>query len=121
MFRINIVFKNLTLNRLSPSPRLRGEGRGEGRFFEFGKERLENPVEVLNDIVVPDTDHLITEDAQVTVALPVLRAFGVLTAVELDDQAPLAANEVDVVAIGGLLPDEFEAAELPAAYAHPQR
>jgi len=45
----------------------------------------------------------------------------VLTAVELDNQAPLAANEVDVVSINGLLADEFEAAELPTAKACPQR
>ena len=45
---------------LSPSPRLRGEGRGEGRFFEFGEECL-NPVDILNDIVVPDADHAIAE------------------------------------------------------------
>ena len=44
-----------------------------------------------------------------------------LTAVELDNQVPLAANEVDVVSIDGLLADEFEAAELPTAKACPQR
>src|SRR5689334_13310678 len=47
------------LQRLSPSPRLRGEGRGEGRSFEFRQERLEHPVQILNDIVVPDADHTI--------------------------------------------------------------
>jgi hypothetical protein len=38
-----------------------------------------------------------------------------LGAVEFDDQAPLAANEVDVVAIDGLLANKFKAAELPTA------
>ena len=38
-----------------------------------------------------------------------------LAAVEFDDQAPLAANEVEVVAIDQLLANEFEAAELPTA------
>ena len=47
--------------KLSPSPRLRGEGRGEGLFFEFGQQRLENPVQILNDIVIPDAHHAITE------------------------------------------------------------
>jgi hypothetical protein len=45
----------------------------------------------------------------------------VLTAVELDNQAPLAANEVDIVVIDGLLADKFAAAELPTAKACPQR
>ena len=109
----------LCAHRLSPSPRLRGEGRGEGLLFEFGKERLENPVQILNDIVVPDADHAITAGAEIAVALPVFLTSGVLAAVEFDNQAPLATNEVDVVAIDGLLADEFEAVELPAAKACP--
>ena len=44
-----------------------------------------------------------------------------MAAVEFDAQASLAANEVDVVAIDGLLADEFEAAELSTAKACPQR
>jgi hypothetical protein len=44
-----------------------------------------------------------------------------LAAVEFDDQAPLAANEVDLIAIDRLLANEFEAAELPTANACPQR
>ena len=47
----------------SPSPRLRGEGRGEGLFFEFGQERLENPFKIVNYILVPDVDHAVTEGA----------------------------------------------------------
>src|SRR5271157_2875869 len=47
----------------SPSPRLRGEGWGEGPFLEFGQQRLENSVQISNHIVVPDADHAITEGA----------------------------------------------------------
>jgi hypothetical protein len=100
---------------------LRGEGRGEGLFFKLGQEGLENTVEILNDIVVPDADYAITEGAEVAVALVVFLTSEMLAAVEFDDQASLAANEVDVVAIDGLLADEFEAAELPATNACPQR
>jgi len=46
----DILAHTRDLHRLSPSPRLRGEGRGEGLFFEFGQKRLENPVQILNDI-----------------------------------------------------------------------
>jgi len=45
----------------------------------------------------------------------------VLASVELDNQAPLTANKVDIVSADRLLPDEFEAAELPAAKACSQR
>jgi hypothetical protein len=44
-----------------------------------------------------------------------------LAAVELDNQMPVATNKVDIVLTDGFLADEFEAAELPAANACPQR
>ena len=105
----------------TPSPRLRGEGRGEGRFFEFRQEPLEDPVEILDDVVVPDADHVIPEGAERAVALLVYDAFCVLAAVELDYQAPVAADKVHVVPIDGLLADKFEATELSSANASPQR
>ena len=49
--------------RLSPSPRLRGEGRGEGLFFALGRECLKNSVHILSDFFAPDADHAITEGA----------------------------------------------------------
>jgi hypothetical protein len=45
----------------------------------------------------------------------------VFAAIELDNQTPLATNKVDVEPIYGLLAGEFEAAELAAAKARPQR
>ena len=80
-----ILDRVLGRSQLSPSPRLRGEGRGEGRFFEFGRKRLENPVQIFDDIVVPDADHPITEGAQRAVAIPVFAALRVLAPVELDN------------------------------------
>ena len=77
---------------LSPSHRLRGEGRGEGLFVEFGQEVLENPVEIFDDVGVPAADHAITEGAQRAVAMPAFEAFRVLAAVELDNQAPFTTN-----------------------------
>jgi hypothetical protein len=39
-------------------------GEGQVRaIFEFGQEGLENPVQILNDIVVPDADHAVTGSA----------------------------------------------------------
>jgi hypothetical protein len=42
---------------------LAGRGRGEGPIFEFGLERFENPIEVIDDIVVPEADHAIAKGA----------------------------------------------------------
>src|SRR5215472_459798 len=42
--------------------------------------------------------------------MPVFRAFRVLASVELDNQAPLTTDKVDVVAIDRLLSSKFEAA-----------
>ena len=106
--------------RLSPSPRLRREGRGEGRFFEFGHQCLESSFDVLDDIVVSDTDHAVTEGPQVAVAYPVFGTLRVLAAIEFDNQAPLATHKIDVVAADRLLADEFEATQLSAANACPQ-
>jgi hypothetical protein len=100
---------------------LRGEGWGEGRFFEFGQKRFEDPVQIFDDVVIPDADYAITEGAQPAVTLPVFAAFRVLAAVELDYQAPLAADKVHVAAIDGLLAAKFEATELSSANACPQR
>jgi hypothetical protein len=73
-------------------PGMRGEGRGEGGFFEFGQEPLENPVQIFDDIVVPGADHAITERAWRAVAMPAFAAFRVLAAIEHDNRAPLAAD-----------------------------
>ena len=53
--------------------------------------------------------------------MPVFPAFRVLAAVELDNQAPLATNEINVVAIDRLLASELEAAEPATPNACPQR
>jgi len=89
---------------------LAGRGRGEGLTFEAGQEGLENPGKIVDDIVVPDVDHAVAKGAQPTVALLVCSTLRVLATVEFDDQAPLAANEVDIVSIDGLLADELEPA-----------
>jgi len=43
-------------------PRVRGEGWGEGIFFELGQERFQNSLQISQDVVVLDTDHVITEN-----------------------------------------------------------
>ena len=73
---------------------------------------MEDSVQIFDDVVVPETDHPITERAKCAIAVPVVAAFRVLAAVEFDNQAPLPADKVHVIAIDRLLADKFEAAEL---------
>jgi hypothetical protein len=68
-------------------PALRAVPREGEAIFEFRQECLENPIEVVGDIAVPETEHAIAEAGQLAVAFLVLPAFRVLTALELDDQA----------------------------------
>ena len=82
---------------------------------------MENTIQILNNIIVPEADNTITESAQLAVALPVFGAFRVLAAVEFDNQTPLAANKIDVVSIDRFLADEFKATQLPASKVCPQR
>jgi hypothetical protein len=99
-----------------------GERAGvRGCFSSSDRSVWRNSVEILDNIVVPDADHAITEGVKCAIALLVLGAFCVLAAVELDNQAPLAANKVDVVSSDRLLADKFEGAQLPAAKACPRR
>ena len=80
-------------------------------FLQFGLEHLQYPVEVFQDFVVPYPDHAIAERVQLRVTLPVSRIIGMLTAIDLDDEAPFAADEIDVKWTDRFLADEFEAAE----------
>jgi len=82
---------------------------------------LEYPVQVLNDIIVPDANHAVTQGRKLPATLSVFPALRVLAAVEFDNEAPLAANKVDVVASDRLLAHEFETSELPVANTGPQR
>jgi hypothetical protein len=65
--------------------------------------------------MVPDADDTIAESGQVSVAPSICSAFSVLTAVDLDNQAPLTTKKVGVVCPDWFLPDEFKSIELPIA------
>ena len=82
---------------------------------------MENPVQMFDDIVVPGADHAITGGHIACGRDASLRGFRVLAAVELDNQAPLTTDKVDVVVFDRLLASEFEAAASATAKARPQR
>jgi hypothetical protein len=47
--------------------------------------------------------------------VPIQAAFGVLPAVNFDNQTPFATDEIGIITTDRLLPDKFETAELPIA------
>jgi hypothetical protein len=75
---------------------LRGEGRGEGLSLELGQQYFENSGDVVYHVIVPDADDAIAKSSQIGIALSICSAFGVLTAVDLDNDMPVTAREISV-------------------------
>jgi len=78
-------------------PSLEGRGSGWGAAEALGgsiHNRLKYTLGVFVQLVVPDTDDRPTFPAQELVTPPIMIRFGMLAAVELDDQLRLAAREV---------------------------
>ena len=76
---------------------------------------MENAVQALHNLIIPDPNHAIAEGRQIAIALPIRGAVGVLATVDLDNQPPLTTSKVGVVRPDWFLPDEFESIELPVA------
>src|SRR5262249_45181925 len=53
--------------RKAPSPRLRGEGWGEGLFPQLHRKHFEDALDVRDHIVVPNTDDPVTESGELGV------------------------------------------------------
>jgi len=81
-------------------------------FTKFRLEHLQYAVDIGEHIIVPDPDCAIAERAQRGIALPICGAIRMLPAVNLNDETPIAAEEVDVIGSNRLLADEFEAGKL---------
>jgi len=99
---------------------LRGEGRGEGLLLQLGHEELKHSIDVLGDFIVPDADHAIAKGAEITIAPLIRIALRVLTAIEFDNEAPFATNEIHIIGTNRLLAGELEPAELPIAKLAPK-
>ena len=80
---------------MTPSPRLRGEGRGEGLSPQLGQLHFENSVDVLDNVIVPDSNYAVAQCGQIRISSPIR----------------------DALAMGAdrLLADEFEPSNLPIA------
>ena len=65
-----------------------------------------NAVSIRQDIIVPKPQYLESLCVQISIALFVTDRVRMLTTVDLDDEPRLETNEIDDIAIDGLLPSE---------------
>jgi hypothetical protein len=89
-------------------------------IFEFRPQHLEHALDIAERIVVPNANCAVSEVAQHRVAFGVCNIVGMLAAIHFDDDAQLAANEVDEIRSDRLLPRELETPELPIAKMSPK-
>jgi hypothetical protein len=76
------------------------------------QDGLQNPVQILIDLVVPKSHDPIALGGKIRVPLLVVLAFCMLTAVEFYDQPALATDEVDDIRPDRLLTNELMSGEL---------
>jgi hypothetical protein len=101
--------------RFHPFPRLRGKV-GMGVRVSKGSENF--PKDVLSpskDIVVPESEHRIPFPAEPGIALGIRVIAAVLSAVDLDNQAPFEAGEVRDVGPYRMLSTKAASVQLAAA------
>ncbi len=80
-----------------------------GSSAQVGTEPLENAVQIVEDLVVPDADDRVSGGSKIGVTDPIPHAFRVLSAIDLDDQPCFLADEIDDV-----WADRHLSAELPS-------
>ena len=88
------------------------------------RDSTDNAVEVGDNVPVPDAHDLIAfggEPARATFVMGKSLRPGMLTAIDLDYQQPLQADEIDDEGSQRMLPAKFQAVELPAPQSPPQQ
>src|SRR5207237_1680590 len=74
----------------------------------------------IDDIVIPDPNDAVAEGCEVRVANSIGGVIGMLSAIDLDDQPLLAADEIDVITSDRLLASELEPAKPAIAQLQPK-
>jgi hypothetical protein len=88
---------------------------------EFGFQKFKDAIEAIQNLVVPDPNDPVSQRAQKGIPFAIRRIVGVLSAINLDDEAPIATNEIGVIWADRLLSHEFAAAELSISKPPPQQ
>jgi hypothetical protein len=85
-----------------------------GRFgTQSVSYRLQYPIHVAHDFIVPEPQDSIVVFEQPTVARLVQRIFSVLAAVDFEDQSFLAADKINNISTNRLLPNELVTVDRP--------
>ena len=108
---------------LTPSPRKRsdaGRGWGEGQphallLQQRFQDDRQHGVAIAQHVVVPEAHRPVGLARQERVACGILGTVRVLSAINLDDKALVAADEINNEGTNRLLADEFEPAQPPIA------
>jgi hypothetical protein len=89
---------------------------GEGlRGAQRRQNCLEHAFGVGEDVVVPESQHALALTLEPFGSLGVRLVVGVLTAIGLDNQMMLGADEVDDISADGVLSPELETGQTPPA------
>ena len=97
-----------------------GEGLVGASVEDFSSDRFEDAFEVFDHVVVPEADNRVAIRLDPSRALPVGRAFGMLAAVEFDDEPEFDAGKIGDVSADRELSSEFCAFDLARAEALPE-
>ena len=82
---------------------------------------LQHSLQILHHIIVPETQHQITLATQPCIPLFIIcRLFGMLPAVQFDNEISFHADKIHNVTTYGFLPLEFQAHEAVRAQVIPQ-
>ena len=76
-------------------------------------DRLYDAVDILHDVVVPESQNAKAMFGEPSIAGGVASALGVLAAIDLDDKALLSTDKIDDVRSNRFLANEFEPAQRP--------
>ena len=103
-----------------PSPPACGRGLRGGPVLQRTANHLKNAVHVLHHVIVPEADHPIALGLEKRRSCRVAMVFGMLSAINLDNQLLLAAEKVGDERPDWHLAREFEPVELTAAQMSPE-
>ncbi len=93
---------------------MRGFGSIEGV-----QDRFQNPVDIFVHLVIPESQHQITHRFQNLRPVRFV-SRSVLTAIYLDDEMSIGAEEIHGIAINGYLPPELQPIEPAIAQPQPE-
>ena len=96
-----------------------GERVGVRSILDDGLDRLNDALNILKNIVIPESQHTISDFRKSAVSFCVCVGFEVLASVRLYNQFQFAADEIANVAINRLLTDEFGTRDLSVSQVTP--